>query len=115
MAEMNAALANTSTPFGKVAAPLKFRREAIETVAGPADNCPANTVSTHLARLILPSGKPLAYLLLHVLPDAFWQGLTGLPGAAEHPSVRSFLQLCVALAQLALLPALGFYRLWYRT
>lgn len=61
--EMNAALANTNTPFGKVAAPLKFRREAIETVAGPADNCPANTVSTHLARLILPSGKPLAYLV----------------------------------------------------
>ena len=66
-------------------------------------------------QLLIGSGKPLAYLLLHVLPDAFWQGLTGLPGATEHPSVRSFLQLCVALAQLALLPALGFYRLWYRT
>lgn len=61
--EMNTALATTNIPFGKVAAPLKFRRVAIETVAGPADNCPAETVSTHLARLILPDGRPLAYLV----------------------------------------------------
>ncbi|WP_310531819.1 hypothetical protein [Novosphingobium sp.] len=61
--EMNAALASTSTPFGKVATPLRFRREAIDTVKGPADNCPAETISTHLARLILPDGKPLAYLV----------------------------------------------------
>lgn len=65
-------------------------------------------------QLLIGSGKPLAHLLLHVLPEAFWHSLTGLTGAAEHPGVRSFLQLCVALAQLALLPALGFYRLWYR-
>ncbi|MFM5932208.1 MAG: hypothetical protein ACKOPQ_15005 [Novosphingobium sp.] len=60
---MNEALATTSTPFGRVAAPLKFRREAIETVAGPADNCPADTVSTHTARLRLPDGRPLAYVV----------------------------------------------------
>lgn len=61
--EMNAALKSSTTPFGKVVAPLRFRRVAVETVKGPADNCPAETVSTHLARLILPDGKPLAYLV----------------------------------------------------
>lgn len=61
--EMNTALATTNTPFGKIAAPLRFRRVAIETVKGAADNCPAETISTHLARLILPDGKPLAYLV----------------------------------------------------
>ncbi|MFM5908825.1 MAG: hypothetical protein ACKOPO_14750 [Novosphingobium sp.] len=67
--EMNAALASTSTPFGKIAAPLKFRREVIETVAGPADNCPAETISTHLARLRLPDGRPLAYLVECYTPE----------------------------------------------
>lgn len=61
--EMNAALESSTLPFGKVVAPLKFRREAMETVKGPADNCPADTISTHLARLRLPDGKPLAYLV----------------------------------------------------
>lgn len=61
--EMNAALESSTLPFGKVVAPLKFRREAMETVKGPADNCPADTISTHLARLRLPDGRPLAYLV----------------------------------------------------
>lgn len=61
--EMNTALATTNAPFGKVVAALRFRRVAIEAVKGPADNCPAETISTHLARLILPNGKPLAYLV----------------------------------------------------
>ena len=61
--EMNAALESSTTPFGKIAAPLRFRRVAVETVKGPAENCPAETISTHLARLVLPDGKPLAYLV----------------------------------------------------
>lgn len=61
--EMNAALETTNAPFGRVASPLRFRREVIDTVKGPADNCPAATISTHLARLVLPDGKPLAYLV----------------------------------------------------
>jgi len=60
------------------------------------------------------SGKPLAGLALELLPDALWRWLTGVEGAAGHPAVASFVQLCMALAQLALLLALGFYRLWYR-
>lgn len=60
------------------------------------------------------SGKPLAALALDLLPDGLWFWLTGVEGANEHPGVASFLQLCVALAQVALLLAAGFFRLWYR-
>lgn len=59
------------------------------------------------------SGKPLAQLGLLVLPDAFWAELTGVPQAASNPDVQSFLQLCVALCQVGLLLAAGFFRLWY--
>lgn len=60
---MNETLRATDTPFGKVVAPLRFRREALSSVAGAAENCPAGTVSTHRARLMLPDGRPLAYLI----------------------------------------------------
>ena len=63
----------------------------------------------------LRSGQPLASLLLNWLPNSFWLALTGLADAATHPAVRSFLQFALALAQFALLPAAGFYRLWYRS
>ena len=61
--EMNAALSEGNTPFGKVAAPLHFRRETLAITAGPAENCPAETISTHRAVLRLPDGKPLAYVV----------------------------------------------------
>ncbi|WP_286675022.1 hypothetical protein [Pseudomonas subflava] len=57
------------------------------------------------------SGRPLASVALALLPGGFWESLTGVPGNAD---VQSFLQLCVALAQIALLLAAGFFRLWYR-
>lgn len=60
---MNETLRTTREPFGKVVAPLGFRREALEVVRGRAENCPAGTISTHRARLILPDGRPLAYLV----------------------------------------------------
>lgn len=60
---MNDALRRTDTPFGKVVAPLGFRRRALATVHGPDGNCPAETVSTHRAMLILPDERPLAYLV----------------------------------------------------
>ena len=63
---------------------------------------------------LLLTGKPLASLSLRLLPDAFWTGLTGVVDAAQNRSVQSFLQLCAALGQSALLLALGFMRLWYR-
>lgn len=67
-----------------------------------------------LIKALLLSGKPLAWLSLMLLPDTFWNGLTGAANAARNPSVRSFLELCAALAQFALLLAAGLFRLWYR-
>jgi chorismate-pyruvate lyase len=60
---MNEALQTTDAPFGKVVAPLGFRREPLATVTGRAENCPQGTISTHRARLVLPDGKPMAYLI----------------------------------------------------
>ncbi|WP_103098343.1 hypothetical protein [Novosphingobium guangzhouense] len=62
-AAMNDALASSDTPFGKVVAPLHFRRKPLATLAGPAQNCPPETISTHQAMLVLPDGRPLAYLV----------------------------------------------------
>jgi hypothetical protein len=61
--DMKEALLLSNAPFGKVVAPLNFRRLALSTAAGPADNCPADTISTHRAMLSLPDGRPLAYLV----------------------------------------------------
>ena len=55
-----------------------------------------------------------AWLSLALLPETFWNGLTGAVHAARNPSVRSFLELCAALAQIGLLLAAGLFRLWYR-
>ncbi|MCC6076323.1 hypothetical protein ACFPTX_18060 [Pseudomonas sp. GCM10022188] len=67
-----------------------------------------------LIKALLLSGKPLAWLSLTLVPEAFWNGLTGAVHAARNPSVRSFLELCAALAQIGLLLAAGLFRLWYR-
>ena len=61
--EMNAKLATTDMPFGKVAAPLKFRRAPLATVKGRIAPCPAKTISTHRALLVLPNGNTLAYVI----------------------------------------------------
>ncbi|MYL97385.1 hypothetical protein GR702_06310 [Novosphingobium sp. FGD1] len=61
--EMNEALRSSQAPFGKVVAPLGFRRRPLSIVAGPARGCPADTISTHEAMLVLPDGTPLAYLV----------------------------------------------------
>ena len=65
---MNQLLDSTDTPFGKVVAPLGFRREAIRTVAGCDGPCPARTISTHRALLRLPDGRPLALVIEHYTP-----------------------------------------------
>ena len=59
------------------------------------------------------TGQPLAQLSLLLLPEAFWESLTGLVNAAQSRVVQSFLSLCAALGQVALLLAVGFFRLWY--
>ena len=62
-AEMNAALAETQLPFGRIAAPLAYRREPLEILTKPPRGCPPNTISAHRALLRLPGGQPLAYVL----------------------------------------------------
>lgn len=59
------------------------------------------------------TGQPMAQLSLVLLPDAFWDGLTGQVNATQSQAVQSFLSLCTALGQVGLLLALGFFRLWY--
>jgi hypothetical protein len=44
-------------------------------------------------------GQPLAKLSLVLLPDAFWNDLTGLTDATQNPALQSFLSLCAALGQ----------------
>ncbi len=58
--EMNRTLATTQTPFGRVVAPLNFRRERLSSERGRAKNCPVGTVLSHRAMLRLPDGAGLS-------------------------------------------------------
>jgi 4-hydroxybenzoate synthetase (chorismate lyase) len=60
--EMNARLASTDLPFGKVIAPLNFRRERLGEEQGAGPGCPAGTVLSQHALLRLPDGRPIALL-----------------------------------------------------
>lgn len=62
-AEMNHRLGTSNTPFGKVAAPLRFTRERLGGDRGAAPYCPPGTVLSQRALLRLPDGTPLAYLV----------------------------------------------------
>ncbi len=59
-AEMNAALADGRTPFGKIAAPLGFRRERLDSARGAVPGCPRGTVLRQRGLLRLPDGTPLS-------------------------------------------------------
>lgn len=61
--EMNHALDQTDTPFGTVAAPLRFTRERLGEAKGAAFGCPRGTVLSHRARLHTPDGQPLALVV----------------------------------------------------
>lgn len=50
-------------PFGAVIAPLGFRRERLASTRGPAAGCPAATVLTNRALILLPDGEPLALVI----------------------------------------------------
>lgn len=58
--EMNAVLAASQIPFGKVVAPLGFRRERLEERAGPLPGCPDDTVLAHRAVLRLADGRAIS-------------------------------------------------------
>ncbi|MDP3907911.1 hypothetical protein [Novosphingobium sp.] len=59
---MNAALAASDVPFGKVAAPLRYTRQRLSSLRGAGPGCPDATILTHRALLRLPDGAPLALL-----------------------------------------------------
>ncbi|MFM5923319.1 MAG: hypothetical protein ACKOPG_03930 [Novosphingobium sp.] len=61
--DMNDALGRSDAPFGQVTAPLNFKRERLSTVRGAAGFCPRRTILSHTARLVLPDGRPLAYVV----------------------------------------------------
>lgn len=62
-AEMNRQLAETRVPFGRVAASLNFTRQPLTAARRGDPGCPADAISTHKARLLLPGGKPIAYVV----------------------------------------------------
>jgi len=61
--EMNAQLATTDTPFGKVVSPLGFIRQPLSAREGVDAPCPQGTILSHRARLVLPSGAALAMVI----------------------------------------------------
>jgi chorismate-pyruvate lyase len=58
--EMNRILESSDIPFGRVAAPLGYRREQLATVHGRAPGCPEGTVLSVRAVLKLPDGRPIS-------------------------------------------------------
>ncbi len=60
---MNTALTATDTPFGKVVAPLGFRRERLASRRGRAAGCPPGTVLSHRAVLRLPDGRAISLVI----------------------------------------------------
>jgi hypothetical protein len=61
--DMRLQLADSDTPFGKIAAPLHFTRTILSSRRGGGAGCPAGTVLTQRAMLTLPDGRPLALLV----------------------------------------------------
>ena len=61
--EMNRQLAETQVPFGRIAAALNFTREPLTAARRGDPGCPDNAISTHRARLVLPDGRPLAFVV----------------------------------------------------
>lgn len=61
--DMNRALAESDTPFGKIAAPLNFTRESLPSPALQGPACPDGIVAVHRALLRLPGGQPLAMVV----------------------------------------------------
>jgi hypothetical protein len=57
---MNRTLETTDIPFGKVVAPLGFRRERLAAQRGRSLDCPFGTVLSHRAVLRLADGRAIA-------------------------------------------------------
>lgn len=60
---MNRTLETTDAPFGRVVAPLQFRRERLAEKRGAMEECPPATVLSHRALLRLPDGRPISLVV----------------------------------------------------
>ena len=83
---MNALLASTDTPFGRVAAPLHFTRERIESRFGRRAPCPAATALSQRGLLRLPDGRPLA-LVVECYTKAAVRAPRSDLGGVDHPAL----------------------------
>ncbi|WP_068076666.1 hypothetical protein [Novosphingobium lentum] len=61
--DMNRLLDTTDTPFGKVVAPLGFRRERLASRHGGDRGCPGGTVLAHRAVLRLADGTAISVVI----------------------------------------------------
>lgn len=68
-ATMNRALETTDTPFGKVVAPLGFRRETLADRRGAMAECPPATVLSHRAVLRGPGELPISLVVECYTPE----------------------------------------------
>jgi hypothetical protein len=62
-AEMNRQLETSEVPFGRVAVSLGFTRQPLSATRRGDPGCPAHAISTHKARLVLPAGQAIAYVV----------------------------------------------------
>ncbi|CAH0496129.1 hypothetical protein NVSP9465_01159 [Novosphingobium sp. CECT 9465] len=62
-ADMNRTLETTDIPFGKVVAPLGFRRERLAAVRGRMAECPQGTVLSHRAVLRVADGSAISLVV----------------------------------------------------
>jgi hypothetical protein len=60
---MNQALKTTDTPFGKIVAPLGFRRERLSQKRGRMTECPSGTVLSHRALLRDRDGRAFSLVV----------------------------------------------------
>lgn len=61
--DMNRTLETTDMPFGKVVAPLHFRRERLGSVRGRSAECPTGTVLSHRGVLRLADGRAISFVV----------------------------------------------------
>ncbi len=61
--EMNRTLETTDAPFGKVVAPLGFRRERLASRRGRMAECPEGTILSHRAVLRLLDGRAISLVV----------------------------------------------------
>ena len=62
-AEANQLLNNTDTPFGRAVGPANFNRERMAEARGAAEQCPSDTVLSHLALLRGRDERPISMVV----------------------------------------------------